>query len=193
MRRAAGDASTEPQNQSCGDCRACCRELIIDHPVLRKHAGVMCSNCSAEKGCTTYQTRPQVCRDFMCGWRNLPLPEEWRPDRCQILITHETENPAKGVVDGVKFFFFGRLDRIFWRPFILFASELIAEDKVVYISVPGPSGYCSQMVAINPLPELKHAIATWNYAAVVGIVAGIIQTCIDTPPDPVVFKSLPIQ
>jgi hypothetical protein len=187
------DKDSTPENYECGDCTACCRELIIDVPGLTKLAGVLCSNCVDGKGCAIYGVRPQACRDFLCGWRLLPLPEEWRPDHSQILITQEPADPDAGIVGGYKFFFFGSLEKIFWRPFLLFVSSLIAADKTVYIAVPGAAGHCSRMMVITPEPELKEAVANWNYAAIVGIVAGLIQSCLDTPGDPVVFKNLQLQ
>lgn len=178
-----------PPNQECGDCTVCCRELIIDVPGLTKYAGELCKHGVLGNGCAIYPDRPQTCRDFHCGWRRLPLPEEWRPDRCHILLSAEPADPEKGIAEGWKFFFFGSLDRIFWRPFIEFASALIAQDKVVYISVPGPLRNCARMQAIVPTPELKQAIAGWNYAAVVGVVAALVQSCLDAPEEAVVFKN----
>ena len=163
--------------------------MIVDSPELTKQAGVLCANCISAKGCAIYDDRPQVCRTFLCGWRQLPLAEEWRPDRCEIIVTQEPEDRERDVVGGWKFFFFGSLDKIFWRPFLSFSSSLIAADKIVYISIPGASGQFSRMMAITPDPDLKKAIALSNNATVAGIVAALIQSCLDTPGVPVVFNN----
>jgi hypothetical protein len=176
-------------NLDCGECTACCRELIIDVPGLTKHAGALCTNCISAKGCTIYDDRPQACRQFLCGWRQLSLSENWRPDRCGIIVMQEAEDRDAGVTCGWKFFLFGGLDKIFWQPFVTFVSSLIAADRTVYISIPGTPGYCSQMMAITPEPELKDAIAKSNYATVVGIIAALVQSCLNTPATPVVFRN----
>ena len=185
------DKETTGLNLDCGACTACCRELIIDMPGLTKHAGALCTNCISAKGCAIYGDRPQGCRDFLCGWRQLPLSEEWRPDRCEIIVMQEPDDREAGVLGGWKFFLFGGLDKIFWRPFILFVSSLIAADKIVYISILGAPGEHSRMMAITPEPELKHAVTMSNYATVVGIMAALIQSCLDTPGDPVIFQQSP--
>ncbi|GAA0536021.1 hypothetical protein FHS83_003269 [Rhizomicrobium palustre] len=187
------DKETFVVNEACGECHACCRALIIDEQELQKLAGTLCANCRGEAGCAVYHTRPKTCRDFHCGWRMLPLPEEWRPDRCQIMLTQEPADPEKGITEAWKFHFFGSLDKIFWRPFILFASSLLAANKPVYISIPGKPGHYARMMAIMPEPDLVEAIRQWNYAAVVGIVAGLIQTCLEAEDEPVAFRTISIQ
>lgn len=181
---------TRLQDRTCGDCHACCHHLVIDDPALTKGAESLCRFCARDAGCTIYQHRPHACRDFLCGWRRLPLSDEWRPDRCQIIIVQEPENLANGVKQGINFLFFGHLDWIFWHPFLDFAASLIAGDQQVYISVPGAQGHWARMQPIDPIPGLKQAIATWNYAAVVSLVAAIIENCIDAPSDRIVFKNI---
>ena len=54
---------------------------------LKKFAGVLCTHCTAGKGCTIYGNWLQLCRDFHCAWRAMGyLGDEWRPDRCGVLI-----------------------------------------------------------------------------------------------------------
>jgi hypothetical protein len=183
------DKETTVLNLDCGECTACCRELIIDVPGLTKHAGSLCTDCISAKGCGIYDDRPQGCREFLCGWRQLPLSENWRPDRCKIIVMQESEDREAGVIGGWKFFLFGGLATIFWRPFILFVSSLIAADKTVYIAIPGAPGHRSRMMAITPEPELKQAVAMSNNATVVGLIAALIQSCLDAPGDPVVFRN----
>jgi len=70
----------------CGPCQACCVAPKIDTPEFKKPSGVPCVHL-VEKGCGIYQTRPPVCRDFLCGWRLLPeLDISWRPDLSGVML-----------------------------------------------------------------------------------------------------------
>ena len=72
---------------SCGTCVVCCQWLDIESEELSKKAGILCEHCVGS-GCGLYETRPQVCRGFDCGYRLISqLGEEWRPDRCGIVVS----------------------------------------------------------------------------------------------------------
>src|ERR1700727_3622496 len=58
----------------CGDCTVCCTAMAIDKPEIQKEAGVTCRYCRG--GCTIYETRPPLCHDYYCGWRQLPILDE---------------------------------------------------------------------------------------------------------------------
>jgi hypothetical protein len=52
----------------------CCKVLVIDE--LKKDAGPLCKDWCKGVGCSIYEKRPQVCRDFECEWlteREVPL------------------------------------------------------------------------------------------------------------------------
>jgi hypothetical protein len=71
--------------RACGSCMLCCQVMGVDE--LRKPAGVMCSYAVAGKGCTIRKQRPQVCRQFFCGWRIDPnLDSTWKPERCGFVL-----------------------------------------------------------------------------------------------------------
>lgn len=84
---------------ACGDCTACCERLTIDGDIWdngEKPRNTMCEyNCN---GCTIYESRPQVCRDFKCVWLRIKearpsFPERLRPDNVgAMVITKEPEN-----------------------------------------------------------------------------------------------------
>lgn len=83
--------------RTCGPCTACCRELKIDVPELKKKAGVDCPHLTAA-GCGIYATRPPVCQGFLCGWRLFEeLDDSWRPDISGVLIVKHaaTEMPPE--------------------------------------------------------------------------------------------------
>ena len=74
--------------RSCGTCTMCCKLLDID--VLEKPRGVWCQHCNPKAGCTAYETRPQACRGFYCGYlRIADLDERWKPAKAKFLINFE--------------------------------------------------------------------------------------------------------
>jgi uncharacterized protein len=76
--------------RECGSCTACCELLEVVE--LKKPRGVLCQHCTIGKGCAIYETRPEVCRDYECGWlAHDYIPDELRPDRCGFILdtTHD--------------------------------------------------------------------------------------------------------
>jgi hypothetical protein len=74
-------------DRTCGSCTACCVQLDIDTPDLRKPEKVACPHL-ASCGCGIYETRPPVCRTWHCLWRRISaLPDSVRPDRCNVLFS----------------------------------------------------------------------------------------------------------
>src|SRR5690349_15196843 len=97
------------EGRSCGTCTVCCYTLPIDTPEFQKMPGAVCKNC-AGRGCGIYETRPNPCRGFYCGWWMIPqLDDEWRPDRSGILITPQfDEIPAEFELrEGIEFLLVG--------------------------------------------------------------------------------------
>ena len=79
--------------RECGACTACCFELTIDDPQMRKPPRQTCVHCVAE-GCAIYEARPADCRAWFCAWRRIAdLPDHLRPDRCGLLACL-IENPG---------------------------------------------------------------------------------------------------
>jgi hypothetical protein len=81
---------------NCGTCTACCR--IFEIPELQKPAGKWCDHCEVGRGCSIYDTRPEVCQTFECLWllsqkREDPrerFAPELRPDRCKVVLSPST-------------------------------------------------------------------------------------------------------
>lgn len=72
--------------KTCGPCQVCCVALKIKAPQLRKDAQIPCPHLAA-KGCGIYESRPPVCRSFLCGWRLMPeLDASWRPDLSGVML-----------------------------------------------------------------------------------------------------------
>ena len=87
----------------CGHCRACCESLGFTHkgyeliypPIVEQRDeiaregiefpfGSVC-NKVCETGCSIYESRPQICKDFECSFYKLELPEKYRPNSCGFL------------------------------------------------------------------------------------------------------------
>jgi hypothetical protein len=72
--------------RECGACDVCCVVFEIQVPSIAKPAGVPCRHLT-KGGCAIYESRPDMCRHWLCGWRLIPgLPENWRPDISGILV-----------------------------------------------------------------------------------------------------------
>ncbi len=85
--------------RECGECNVCCVALTIDDPALQKVQGYRCKNSVAGQGCVIYETRPQTCRAFNCGWQMLKwVKPTMRPDRPR--QGGDARGPAAGAQAG---------------------------------------------------------------------------------------------
>jgi uncharacterized protein len=77
--------ATDLTSRTCGTCTFCCN--LPDIESLNKPANTLCRHCVADKGCTIYDTRPNLCRDFLCLWRTSDtLGPEWQPQAAGMMI-----------------------------------------------------------------------------------------------------------
>jgi hypothetical protein len=78
---ASGNGTGPPiaPGRSCGRCSACCKLLHVIE--LDKPANKWCEHCRpGAGGCSIYETRPQICRSFACGWlMSERVGPEWFP------------------------------------------------------------------------------------------------------------------
>ncbi|MBL6938265.1 MAG: hypothetical protein ISS15_06670 [Alphaproteobacteria bacterium] len=155
--------------RECGACTVCCKVLAIKAPELKKLPEVLCTHCTAGVGCAIYNARPQVCRDWHCGWRYLAfLGDEWRPDRSGILIEAATadipqEFPRR---DGLKFVLrTGALNAVLWPALQSAIASLVDDGVPVLLGIPGPHGYEGRNVFLNY--AIAGAVAARNCRAIV--------------------------
>ncbi len=166
------DASAEPDlvpGRACGTCNVCCVALTIDDPELQKPQGYRCRNTLPDKSCAIYATRPQTCRAFYCGWRQLKwVRETLRPDVSGVLVrlhgevSAATGTPTLGVM-------FTLLSDAALRAEGLaesVAAAVIAEVPV-YLHVPGPPGYTASRARLNE--ALSEAVLARDKTAVLQI------------------------
>jgi Fe-S-cluster containining protein len=75
--------------RDCGTCDVCCWALAISQ--LKKPAGKPCLHLRALPlgGCGIYDTRPKVCRDFLCLWKLGVTAEANRPDKLGVFLVAE--------------------------------------------------------------------------------------------------------
>jgi Fe-S-cluster containining protein len=63
----------------------CCKILVIEE--LEKDAGPLCKHCKIGKGCKIYTKRPNVCREYECGWMlNRDMGPQLRPDKTGTIL-----------------------------------------------------------------------------------------------------------
>ena len=72
----------------CGECTVCCTLSVVSE--LNKKAGEHCFNC-INNGCSIYEKRPQVCKDFECAYLQGGNNIELRPDKCGVMFFKKSE------------------------------------------------------------------------------------------------------
>ena len=155
--------------RACGSCNVCCVALTIDDPALQKVQGYRCRHAQKDNGCAIYETRPQTCRSFFCGWRQLKwVREGLRPDRSGVLVRiHGAVSAADG---GARL---GVVITLLNNAAL--KAEGLAETVAaavnagvpVYLHIPGPPGYTSSQARINE--ALADAVALKDKAGVLAV------------------------
>ena len=155
--------------RECGPCTVCCVALTIDDPDLRKVQGYRCRNMLPGKGCGIYETRPQACRAFFCGWRQLKwVRPTLRPDQSGVLIRlhHEVSKTTREKRLGVM---------ITLLTDAALKAEGLAETVAaavnaeipVFLHVPGPPGHTAAEARVNDV--LRDAVITRDRPALLEI------------------------
>jgi len=67
----------------CGECTECCAVFEIEEINKPKHK--LCAHCTS-KGCSIYESRPEVCQTFECAYLNSDWKKELRPDKSGVII-----------------------------------------------------------------------------------------------------------
>ena len=131
--------------RGCGDCTVCCTVMAVDKPEMQKEAGVPCRYCAA--GCTIYDRRPTLCREFYCGWRHLPiLDDSWRPDKSGVFVEFEAVEDNV----GLSLVLIGNpLKTVRQAWFIDFVSVGVKEDVSLLLGIPGPKGHQGASLLLN--------------------------------------------
>ena len=145
--------------RECGTCNICCIAPAIDKPEIQKISGATCRNCTAA-GCAIYESRPQVCRTYYCGWRRLDMIDaDWRPDLCGVLVELDMDNipPQYKANFGLILILVGNpLRTVRESRFIDFVTRCVAANNVMlWLSLPGPHGKQSAQLPLNTKAMLE--------------------------------------
>ena len=159
--------SAEPrliEGRSCGTCDVCCVTLTIDDPELRKVQGYRCRHLQAGGRCSIYDTRPNTCRAFYCGWRQLKwVRDSLRPDRSGVLVELAGEIEADGTRRlGVSITLLTRA-ALKADGLAETVAAAVAAGIPVFLTIPGPPGYTSARARMNA--HLEPAVAAKDKAA----------------------------
>ena len=132
---------TRLQKRQCGPCTACCVELKIVAPELNKKAHSPCPHLG--EGCGIYETRPAVCRQFLCGWRLFDdMDDAWRPDLSGVMTMRwaPAELPAawRTAPYGVHMVILGGEAAVLRPAFIAYVADLIRRGIPVFLSAASP-------------------------------------------------------
>jgi hypothetical protein len=128
--------------RTCGPCNACCIDLKIVAPELKKKARVPCPHLSGQ-GCGIYENRPGVCREFLCGWRLLEdMDKDWRPDLSGILAMRRapSEMPEawKSAPYGLHMVVLTGEDAVLRPAFIRYVGNAMARGIPIFLSAASP-------------------------------------------------------
>ncbi len=162
--------------RECGTCTACCKVQPIRTPELTKTSHVLCVHCREAEGCQIHAQRPQVCRDFDCGWRLLPaLPEHWRPDLSGIFV--DRVRFREGANNEIP----AHYSREFMVQLLLLRREAVGDAQLpdvialfvkanvpVFLGVCGPPGFQNALVFLNEF--VRRGVTQGDRAAVTAVV-----------------------
>lgn len=74
--------------RSCDGCTLCCKLVAVEP--LNKPRDKWCTHCDIGKGCRIYETRPEPCRIFRCGYLLTDqMAEHWRPARARMVVLYD--------------------------------------------------------------------------------------------------------
>jgi hypothetical protein len=158
--------------RECGECTACCIELGIDDPQLRKPDHVACPHMIAGQGCAIHATRPQTCRNWYCGWRILHLSDAMRPDRAHIMLAPELDSAASGGKGGLRIVVLHE-DRaaLLQEELLTLVARCVKGGAPIFLS--WGHGAFAKRVSVND--AAKHAVADGDKAQFVTILRDLLD------------------
>jgi hypothetical protein len=132
-------------DRECGSCTACCKFAPIKHELLHKPTNTLCPHCL--NGCQVYAMRPDVCRDWNCGWRIVPaIPHDWRPDRSGVVFRVEDLRESEITVTILD-----ESRAVQSDAFASLIAEWIEAGIRVFFQTVGPAGHYPTHVFVNPM------------------------------------------
>ncbi len=101
------------KSRQCGECTLCCEGTlsanIFGEEIYYGSKPCMFLNKLGVKGCSIYEmNRPKVCSEYRCVWLQGYLPDEYRPDKINMIVHFVIEDdihykiiPRPGTKDPV--------------------------------------------------------------------------------------------
>jgi hypothetical protein len=136
--------------RECGSCTQCCIVPAIDKPEFQKEPASVCRHC--DNGCQIYETRPQTCRSYYCGWRWLEVfGDDWRPDQSGVFAQLEdNDSPQFKSSVGIILLLVGNPLKTLRQPrFIDFVTRNVSSNIPLYLGLPGPKGKQAAKLPLN--------------------------------------------
>lgn len=98
--------------KSCIDCTKCCEGwLTINYGGLTADPDNNCQYCKKDQGCVQYDSRPDGCISFVCGYISDPIVPNWlKPSDSNIILVKKTG--TKDYADFDQDFISETLDRL---------------------------------------------------------------------------------
>ena len=92
-----GTQPSPAPGRACGSCSLCCK--LVGIAELKKPMGQWCPHCLKHGGCGIYDSRPEECRTFNCGWlMNAEVGDEWLPTRAKMVLYYLRDGGADKLV-----------------------------------------------------------------------------------------------
>jgi hypothetical protein len=132
--------------------------------------GVACPNLTGQGGCGIYESRPQTCRKYFCGWRLAAgLGGEWRPDRSGVMIMLDQVAGAGGPEIEWQFTIVGPPETVQWLPLAEAVMNMVRAGRPTALS----------LAKINHF-SLKTGLNEWvQAAAATGDIMAVRQRLIE--------------
>ena len=76
--------------RACDDCDTCCHGYLKGEAYGKPfNKGVPCF--FLKKGCSIYEDRPKLCKDYKCSWLSEDFLPMWmRPDLSKVIVSKHT-------------------------------------------------------------------------------------------------------
>jgi hypothetical protein len=81
--------------KECGDCTICCDGWLTSNAYGNKFGNGISCKFLCDKNCSIYNTRPQTCSNYQCGWSQGLFPDWMKPTLSNVLISIEVDAMKK--------------------------------------------------------------------------------------------------
>lgn len=152
--------------RECGGCDVCCVHMTIDEPALRKPLGIRCHNLlPPDNRCGIYQSRPNTCRRFFCGWRTFKwVKPSLRPDTSGVLVTMTFGgDTGQGNITGAMFTLLHQ-EALKSGGLAESVAAIVASGAEVRVRIPGPPGPTRAIIRVDKV--LRPAVLNRDKAGV---------------------------